>query len=693
MATAHSPKRTTPNASAGSVSVRRDQEGPMRARLRRIERAIGEIVNPARKRRRLAAEARKHRSKYRSPDSHEPDVKAPVLGLCDQLFSGFESIAVDQLEAIAHDPAAERYHRSCAAWALARWRAMARDPQEALAYVRIMRDAAPEDAGLVAPSLLETNLLIDCGETDLALDAALAADKRWPKRTEIELMVANVHAARLDYEDQLAWFNRSYARHDFVPIKVRPDGDRPTLAGIATKKARPVDCSAGRLSVLMPVHNAAGTVRIALDSLLAQTWTDIEIIVVDDASTDDTLKIVRKLARRDSRIKPLRHTQNRGTYCARNTALAAATGKFVTVHDGDDWSHPQKFATQIAALLKNDHLANMSSAAAVDDALRVVRRPINNLMVYSNQSSLVIRRAQLLEIGAWDEVRVSADSELIARLRMRFGQKPAYVLTATPLSLLSTPAESLTRHASTGLQSLRYGLRREYHEAYLHWHAREAEREEPNFRLPREPRAFPIPGMLLPGPAKTPEFDVLTVADLSEPDTATTALWAEAAGKGLIVGALHLPKPANIALSVADHVRDELAAGAATPVVAGEITANPSLACEIVRAAIQTTDADTPLVIQIVESAILAAPESMRLIAQCAIASAPEALPAVQGLLAKLDPHGGDAGSSSKSAKSVIGNRVSNPPVIATPNPLDRPRVLPMPPPPIIPPLVSGVDP
>jgi len=81
----------------------------------------------------------------------------------------------------------------------------------------------------------------------------------------------------------------------------------------------------------------------------------------------------------------------------------------------------------------------------------------------------------------------------------------------------------------------------------------------------------------------------------------------------------------------------------------------PTCACEIVKTAIQTTHADVELVARIVETAILAAPEQMRMIAQCAIAVAPDALPAIQGVLARLDPHSGESYSSKSSAKRYSG--------------------------------------
>ena len=83
-------------------------------------------------------------------------------------------------------------------------------------------------------------------------------------------------------------------------------------------------------------------------------------------------------------------------------------------------------------------------------------------------------------------------------------------------------------------------------------------------------------------------------------------------------------------------------------IVVENLEAAPSCACEIVKAAIQASHADADLVASIVENAILAAPEQIRMISQCAIATAPDALPQIQAVLAKLDPHAGESHRSSK---------------------------------------------
>ncbi len=123
-------------------------------------------------------------------------------------------------------------------------------------------------------------------------------------------------------------------------------------------------------------------------------------------------------------------------------------------------------------------------------------------------------------------------------------------------------------------------------------------------------------------------------------------------------------------------------------VVEKEVTAHPDCACEVVKAAIQGAEADSKLVANIVETAATAAPEKMRLVSQCAVAVAPEALGDVQAVMNRLDPNLGEASYSSKSAKSSKGAKD----VAVQPawNPLDFPGQGPVGPtpggPPIVPP-------
>ena len=103
--------------------------------------------------------------------------------------------------------------------------------------------------------------------------------------------------------------------------------------------------------------------------------------------------------------------------------------------------------------------------------------------------------------------------------------------------------------------------------------------------------------------------------------------------------------------------------------VSHEVGVAPSCACEIVKSAIENSKANTETVAAIVEVAVSAAPDQMRLVSQCAVAVAPDALAAVQAVVAKLDPNSGEASSSksSKDSKAPAGE------VATMPNPLDFP--------------------
>jgi succinoglycan biosynthesis protein ExoO len=104
-----------------------------------------------------------------------------------------------------------------------------------------------------------------------------------------------------------------------------------------------------KVSILMAAYNAAECIPRALASVQAQTHDDWEAIVVDDASTDETVSVVAALARREPRIRLLRRERNGGPSAARNTALDAATGEWVAVLDADDAWRPERLERLLAA--------------------------------------------------------------------------------------------------------------------------------------------------------------------------------------------------------------------------------------------------------------------------------------------------------------------------------------------------------
>lgn len=102
------------------------------------------------------------------------------------------------------------------------------------------------------------------------------------------------------------------------------------------------------VSVIMPAYNAEKYISQAIDSVRAQTYSDWELIVVDDASKDSTNTIVREYCREDSRIKLLRNSKNQGVSHTRKNGVEAAAGEWIAFLDSDDAWRPEKLEKQLA---------------------------------------------------------------------------------------------------------------------------------------------------------------------------------------------------------------------------------------------------------------------------------------------------------------------------------------------------------
>lgn len=99
------------------------------------------------------------------------------------------------------------------------------------------------------------------------------------------------------------------------------------------------------VTVVIPAYNRAGSIRIAVESVLRQSFTDFEVVVVDDGSSDDTLGALLEIT--DSRLRIIRHETNKGAGAARNTGIAAARGRWIAFQDSDDEWLPLKLEKQM----------------------------------------------------------------------------------------------------------------------------------------------------------------------------------------------------------------------------------------------------------------------------------------------------------------------------------------------------------
>jgi glycosyltransferase involved in cell wall biosynthesis len=118
-----------------------------------------------------------------------------------------------------------------------------------------------------------------------------------------------------------------------------------------------IDRSMCRVSIVLPAHNAGETLLRAAGSCLAQTFDDLELVIVDDASGDDTPWLISELCRGDDRVRGIQLEGHGGVAVAAEAGRRAARGEFVARMDADDFSHPERIGKQVAYLDGNPDVA------------------------------------------------------------------------------------------------------------------------------------------------------------------------------------------------------------------------------------------------------------------------------------------------------------------------------------------------
>lgn len=121
------------------------------------------------------------------------------------------------------------------------------------------------------------------------------------------------------------------------------------------------------VSIIVPTYNTEKFIRSTIESVQNQTYTNWEMVLVDDASADKTVSIIEEFARYDNRIKLFKLPENRGNGFARNAALEKATGKYIAYLDADDLWFPQKLEKQIEFLKENNLHFTFSFYDSIDE--------------------------------------------------------------------------------------------------------------------------------------------------------------------------------------------------------------------------------------------------------------------------------------------------------------------------------------
>lgn len=184
------------------------------------------------------------------------------------------------------------------------------------------------------------------------------------------------------------------------------------------------------VSVIVPVFNRSRTVSQAVGSLVAQTLDDLEIVVVDDGSSDGSAEMAERAG--DHRLRVVRHPRNLGIPAARNTGLAEARGRYIAWLDSDDVAHPSRLAEQANLLDEAPEIAMVGAAAGrIDSSGRRKRgrkvplldhRTIAPALLFRSpfqQSTIMGRSAILKQFPYRPEFPVCEDLDMFIRLSAR----------------------------------------------------------------------------------------------------------------------------------------------------------------------------------------------------------------------------------------------------------------------------------
>lgn len=194
------------------------------------------------------------------------------------------------------------------------------------------------------------------------------------------------------------------------------------------------------ISILMPVFNVEKYVREAVESLLVQTYSNFELIIVDDCSTDSTYSICEKLANADSRVRVFKNESNLKIVLTLNRALRMAKGSYIARMDGDDVAVPERLENQYNYLCKNPDVAliGVSTISIDEDGNEFARHKFisDQFMIQKclNLTTLVshnwlCRREVYDFLGGYRELAPVEDYDFLLRMHSagyRFSNLPFY---------------------------------------------------------------------------------------------------------------------------------------------------------------------------------------------------------------------------------------------------------------------------
>ena len=156
-----------------------------------------------------------------------------------------------------------------------------------------------------------------------------------------------------------------------------------------------------KVSIVVPVYKSENYIRKLIDSVLNQTYKNIELILVDDESPDSSGKICDEYAKQDNRIIVI-HQKNAGCCGARNTGLKAVTGEYLMLADGDDWLETD-CVEYLVGLMEN-HNCEMATTDSIFTTRDRRQNPIENIRILSKEDAICGMLYADIPLGPWNKI-------------------------------------------------------------------------------------------------------------------------------------------------------------------------------------------------------------------------------------------------------------------------------------------------
>jgi len=233
-----------------------------------------------------------------------------------------------------------------------------------------------------------------------------------------------------------------------------------------------------KVSIIMTNYNCENLIERSILSVLNQTYQNIELLIVDDNSSDSSIRIIQNLAKKDDRIRVFKNTETLGTYWSKNSVINKTSGSFITMIDSDDHDLPYKIEKQVNSFKYGDFVC-----VTCQNERKVSEFSNETEKIVLGYPSMMFRYEVYDKVGLYDTVRFGGDSEFYDRVLKTYGKNKVYHMNEVL---------QISPRRTNGLTSIipEKGLeRKNYLKNYQKWHE---SGEKLYIDFPTKNRPFPI---------------------------------------------------------------------------------------------------------------------------------------------------------------------------------------------------------